>query len=247
VFASYLTDGLARILDPTNVVDVFVRGGYIDDVTVRDGATVRLALLEAAPVVLGSIAAPVQAVRWVRDDRQVSPAVATDLFVGIYVLLFAVFYMRFLPWHAAVTVRHLLPLYPALVYGVFRLRAVRSVLDEWHLVAGVGIGTVVVGLELFVLATLLLELKTGEAAQLLAVGALVVAGLFGTWVLTRSLRDDEELIRDNQQSRTGAVVLGLVIGWGAMSMLAFRLFVLPYGDAVALPVVQWIVDLVPFS
>jgi uncharacterized membrane protein len=235
------------MLDPTRFVDVFVRGGYIESVTIRDGATFRLALLEAAPVALGIVAMPVQVVRWVRKDRQISPAVATDLFVGGYVLLFAVFYMRFLPWHAAVTVRHLLPLYPALVYGVFRLRAVRSALDEWHLVAGVGIGTVVVGLELFVLATLLLELRVGEAAQLLAVGALLVAGAFGVWALVRSLRSGSTPGEDGGQARTGAVLLGLAVGWGAMSMLAFRLFVLRYGDVVVLPVGQWILDLVPFS
>jgi hypothetical protein len=247
LFGTHLADGLAAMSDPARTVDVFVRGGYIERVSRRDGATIRLALLEAAPVVAALVAVPVQSIQWMRGPRQVRPRHATDLLVGSYVLLFAVFYMRYLPWHAAVTVRHLLPLYPALVYGVFRLRAVRSALGEWYLVAGVGIGTVVVGLELLVLLALLLELKTGEAAQLLAVGALVVAGLFGTWVLARSLRGDEEVIRDNQQSRTGAVVLGLAIGWGAMSMLAFRLFVLPYGDSVVLPVVQWILDFVPLS
>jgi uncharacterized membrane protein len=204
-------------------------------------------MLEASPVLLGMIAMPVQLMRWLRKDRQISPAVATDLFVGGYVLLFAIFYMRFLPWHAAVTVRYLLALYPALIYGVFRLRAVRSALDEWHLVAGVGIGTVVVGLELFVLSVLLLELKTGEAAQLLAVGALGVAGLFGAWVLTRSLRTGEDVTSNKQQTRIGAVVLGATVGWGAMSMLAFRLFVLPYGDVVVVPVVQRILDLVPIA
>ena len=247
VFASYLADGIVRMLDPTRVVDVFLRGGYIQEVSGRDGGTIRLAMLEASPVLLGLVAVPVQVVRWLRTDRQISAAVAVDLFVGIYVLLFAVFYMRFLPWHAAVTVRHLLALYPALVYGVFRLRAVRSALAEWHLVAGVGIGTVVVGLELFVLSVLLLKLKTGEAAQLLAVGALVVAGLFGAWALARSVRRDRVFASDKQQIRIGAVVLGVTVGWGAMSMLAFRLFVLPYGDVVVLPAVQWILDFVPFS
>lgn len=245
VFGSYLADGMARLLDPTRVVDVFVRGGYIQEVTGRDGETIRLALLEAAPVVLGLVAAPVYAIRWIRTDRRLSPAVVTDLFVGGYVLLFVVFYMRFLPWHASVTVRHLLPLYPALVYGVFRLSPIRSALSEWRVVAGAGLGTVVVGLELFVLVSLLLDLRTGETAQLLAVGALLVAGLLAAWTLTVAVRSDSAFPGDDRRLRIGAVLLGVAVGWGAMSMLALRLFILPYGDAIVLPAVQWVIDLVP--
>jgi hypothetical protein len=138
-----------------------------------------------------------------------------------------------------------MPLYPALVYAMFRLPAVRRLLSEWKLLVGVAVGTAVVGLELFVLASLVFGYRLGEAAQLLAWGALVVAVPLAGWSVWAS-SDRESSTEDGRRRwQLGAVVAGLAIGWGAMSMLAFRLFLLPYGETVVLPVVQRLLDFVP--
>ena len=247
LFSQFLIDGATNALDLGRTVDVFIRGGYIEGVTNRDAATIRLALLEAAPVIGAVVALPIQTLRWVRTGGRLTPRVATDLFVGGYVLLFGVFYMRVLPWHASVTVRHLLPMYPALVYGVFRVAAIRRALGEWRLLAGTGFGTVIVGIELFVLATLFSEYRVGESVQLLAVGALVLASVLAGWALWRTIATARQnpTEDDRTAARLGAVVLGLAVGWGALSMLVLRLLVLPSGNSIVVPVIQRILSLIP--
>jgi hypothetical protein len=247
LFSRFLIDGATNALDIERTVDVFIRGGYIEGVTNRDAATIRLALLEAAPVIGAVVATPIQTLRWLRTGGRLTPRIATDLFVGSYVLLFGIFYMRVLPWHASVTVRHLLPLYPALVYGVFRVAAVRRVLGEWRLLAGTGFGTVIVGIELLVLLTLFSEYRVGEAVQLLAVGALGIASVLAGWVLWRTIATDLQHPTANDRTvvRLGAVVLGLAVGWGALSMLVLRLLVLPSGNSIVTPIIQWILGLIP--
>jgi hypothetical protein len=122
---------------------------------------------------------------------------------------------------------------------------VRRLLSEWKLLVGSAVGTAVVGLELFVLATLAFEYRVGEAAQLLALGALVVAVPVAVWSVWANLGAESSTEEGRRTWQLGAVVAGLAIGWGAMSMLAFRLFLLPYGETVVLPVVQRLLDFVP--
>jgi hypothetical protein len=231
------------LLDPERLVTVFIRGGYIEWIANRDSENIRLAMLEAAPLLAVLAAAPLHVRHWVETHR-LTPRVATDLFVGAYVLLYTLAYAWRLPIHASVTARYLMPLYPALVYAMFRLPAVRRMLSEWKLLVGVAVGTAVVGLELFVLGTLVFEYRIGEAAQLLALGALVVAVPLAVWSVWATL-DEESTGSNKRRWQLGAVVAGLAIGWGAMSMLAFRLFLLPYGETVVLPVVQRLLDSVP--
>jgi hypothetical protein len=247
LFSQFLIDGATNALDFERTIDVFIRGGYIEGVTNRDAATIRLALLEAAPVIGAVVALPIQTLRWVQTDGRLTPLIATDLFVGSYVLLFGIFYMRVLPWHASVTVRHLLPLYPTLVYAVFRVAAIRRALGEWRLLAGTGLGTVIVGIELFVLATLFSKYRVGESVQLLAVGALVIASVLAGWVLWRTITTAQQnpTEDDRTAARLGAVVLGLAVGWGALSMLVLRLLVLPSGNSIIVPVIQRILSLIP--
>jgi hypothetical protein len=244
VFGTILFTGFERLLNPERLVTVFIRGGYIEWIANRDSENIRLAMLEAAPL-LGVLAgAPLHVRRWVETHR-LTPQVATDLFVGGYVLLYTLAYAWRLPIHASVTARYLMPLYPALVYGMFRLPAVRRMLSEWKLLVAVAVGMAVVGLELYVLATLVFEYRVGEAAQLLALGALVVAVPLAMWSVWASLDEEPSPVDDQRRWQLGAAVAGLAIGWGAMSMLAFRLFLLPYGETVVLPVVQRLLDFVP--
>jgi hypothetical protein len=244
VFGSIIFTGFERLLDPERLVTVFIRGGYIEWIANRDSENIRLAMLEAAPLLAVLASTPLQVRRWVETHR-LTPQVAMDLFVGGYVLLYTLAYAWRLPIHASVTARYLMPLYPALVYAMFRLPAVRRLLSEWKLLVGVAVGTAVVGLELFVLASLVFGYRLGEAAQLLAWGALVVAVPLAGWSVWAS-SDRESSTEDGRRRwQLGAVVAGLAIGWGAMSMLAFRLFLLPYGETVVLPVVQRLLDFVP--
>jgi hypothetical protein len=80
---------------------------------------------------------------------------------------------------------------------------------------------------------------------LLALGALVVAVPLAMWSVWASLDEEPSPVDDQRRWQLGAAVAGLAIGWGAMSMLAFRLFLLPYGETVVLPVVQRLLDFVP--
>jgi hypothetical protein len=244
VFGTILFTGFKRLLDLERLVTVFIRGGYIEWIANRDSENIRLAMLEAAPLLAVLAGAPLHVRHWVAEHR-LTPQVATDMFVGGYVLLYTVAYAWRLPIHASVTARYLMPLYPALVYAMFRLPAVRRMLSEWKLLVGVAVGTAVVGLELFVLATLVFEYRVGEAAQLLAWGALVVAGPLAVWSVWASFDRESSTEAGQRRWQLGAVVTGLAIGWGAMSMVAFRLFLLPYGETVVLPVVQRLLDFVP--
>jgi hypothetical protein len=245
VFGSIVLAGVGRLLDPEKFITVFIRGGYIESIANRDSENIRLAVLEAAPLLAVLAAAPVHIGHWLGNRRRLTPQVATDLFVAAYVVLYTLAYGWRLPIHASVTARYLMPLYPALVYGMFRLPAVRRLLSEWKLLVGSAVGTAVVGLELYVLATLVFEYRVGEAAQLLAWGALVVAVPLAVWSVWASLDEESSTVSDQRRWQLGAVVAGLAIGWGAMSMLAFRLFLLPYGESVMLPVVQRLLEFVP--
>lgn len=245
VFGSIVLSGVGQLLDPEKFITVFIRGGYIESIANRDSENIRLAVLEAAPLLAVLAAAPIQIGRWLGNRRRVTPQVATDLFVAAYVVLYTLAYGWRLPIHASVTARYLMPLYPALVYAMFRLPVVRRTLSEWRLLVGTAVGTAVVGLELYVLAILAFEYRIGEAAQLLALGALVVAGPLAGWSVWASLDDTPSAVDDQRRWKLGAVVAGLAIGWGAMSMLAFRLFLLPYGETVVLPVVHRLLEFVP--
>ncbi len=241
------TRGLAA-LAPERLSHVFLRSGRIPgvDYSQTGGETIELTLVESAPILAALIAAPVAALRggvgrrlptgW-PSLRDCSPARAVDLFVVVFTMVFTLVHLPRLPLHATVTVRYLTPVVPLLVYGVFRLAAVRAVVTEHgRTVLLTATVAVVGGGVAWVAGFALLAPTVGTAMQTHAVVNLATAVLVAGWLV---------LVPDNR--RVGAVALGLTIaamalflvGTGFEYFAADRRFLLPVARLIetALPLI----------
>jgi len=243
VFLAQLDRGV-RALEPRRLFHVLVRSGRIPgvDYARTGGYTVELALIEAAPVVAGLLAAPVAlcgrrlpsraAFGRVRRD----PIRATDLFAAAYVAVLGLLYLPRLPLHSTITVRYLVPVVPFLVYGVCRLEPVHRVAErEGERLAALAVAATVGGVALAAVA--LAGVDPGTAMQAHAVANLAVAGLFAAW-LAAALATDLD-------ARVGAAVLALVLAASVAFLLLSGIEYFGQGRGFALPVARSLERLFP--
>jgi hypothetical protein len=244
-FTGFLAAGLGALGDPDRLYHVFLRGGYLPDVAVRDGGkAINLSLVESAPLFGAFVVLPRAVVARTRRGRPALDAVvATDLFAAAVSLLFVLVYLPRLPLHAMVTLRYLVPMMPLLVYAVFRLRAVRDLLRRPAVLAFSFAGTVLFGTQLLFALLFVQRATLGEAVQAHALLALVAATLFAGWLLVEpSLSARVE--RPDRLAPVGTVLLGVVCGvTTSFLLLSGSLYFVESGDLL-LSVVGRVVEAV---
>jgi hypothetical protein len=237
---STLTDGIDRLIgrmdrglslltdEPDRLYRTFVRSGW-SSTQARDSQAINMAMLETAPLFGGLLALPALARRGkLSVPSEWSPRHQTDLLVFVLGFALLFFYLRRLPIHASVTVRYLHPLLPLLVYAAGRTSGVQSVIETrlrtvlWTYAAGI-----LVGGQLLIIGLFLFTSSIGEAVQLHALINLSFAGALGFWVL-----GFETVLDDDRSLTLGAILLGLTISAGTVTMLFLSWNHLTYGDPV---------------
>ncbi|MFC7227741.1 hypothetical protein N0B31_10030 [Salinirubellus salinus] len=230
-----VAEGLLRPLtDPTSVYQTFVRSGYIDGVSVNNGAqAIDLSVLESMPLLGAFVAAPVVVGRYVRRsgtslraslDR---PVAVLDVFALVYTLGMLALYLPSLPIHAQVTVRYLHPIYVLGLYAVVRLPAVRRIVAErGRLLTWTFLASVFVGGQLLLAGLVLVDASVGESAQAHALLNLATAGLVAAVVLGLTVLDSD----DPRALAAGAISLGLAAAATAAFVLLSRLYHVTSGE-----------------
>lgn len=223
--------------DAGRLYPTFVRGGYIPSVASQDaGEAIRLSFLEAMPLAAALIAVPVVVARSDVRTRLISlvgrprlSALGTvDAFAVAYAIGLTLVYLPRLPLHATITVRYLLPLFPIALYGLFRLPAVRRVIDERYTACLVAyLGGVCIGGQLLVVYLWSIDAARGEAVQAHALVGLAVAALVAGWAVV-----DASGYRND---RLGAVGLGLAAAAGTVFLVLAGLWHFAFVGAQALP------------
>jgi len=248
VALGFLRRGVGTLVDdPGQAYAVLVRSDYAYDVAQVGGTEViRLSVLESAPLAGALVSLPVLGVVAARDGRlgaaarraagrrlRLSPARTVDLFAVAYVLLALAANLHRLTDGTQVTGRHVLPVFPLLVYGVARLPAVRRVLrDRAGLAAGAYVAGVCVGGQLLVLAVWATGASLGEASGLHAAVNAAAAVPVAGWALA-----DAAGLRSDGTDRAGAVALGLAAAAGTAFFLVARLRHFDYVGGLVLPIV----------
>jgi hypothetical protein len=199
------------IADVGRLYPTFVRGGYIQSVARHDaGEAIRLSFLEAMPLAAALVAVPVVVARTdlrgrvagLLERRRVSALGTVDAFAVVYGVLLTLVYLPRLPVHAAITVRYLLPLFPIALYGLFRVPAVRRVLDGRLRTCGFAyLAGVLVGGQVLVVYLWWIDAARGEAVQAHALVGLGAAALVAGWAVADA--------GGYRHDRLGAVALGL--------------------------------------
>lgn len=188
LMGDYLRQGVRAVVEPTRLYHVFVRSGYLGDVSENDlGEAISLTLLESMPLVAGLVALPAALRGRLSVDALRRPTGATDALVGGWLLLFTLYYLPRLPLHAMVTLRYLVPVMPLFLYALARLPAIRDALDRWRLATWSFVATTCIGGQLLVLSLLLTRPTLGEAVQLHALVNIAAGGLLVCWFLGRRL------------------------------------------------------------
>jgi len=234
--------------DPGRALDVFIRSGYLEGdwaAAQANHEAVNLSLLESGPVVagvVGSIAGGAFALRQpsiLLRSWPPSPRRTVDGFVLLFAVAVSLLYLSRLPIHAQITMRYLLPLFPALVYGVARLSAVRTVATAyWRTYAWTVAGTVLVGGQLVVLVLASIDLGRGEAFQFHALLGLATAAPVAGWVvLGRS---------EGRWGHVGAACFGLATGVATVFLLSLTVeyWLVPSGPGI--PIVRTLSDVVNY-
>jgi len=246
---SYATGGLrVALLEPDRVWRTFVRSGRLEQgpqYRVTDHETVDLSILEAMPVFGTVLAVPVLLRRRLdtaslRDWqmlRRLDERHQTDLLAATIVVVFSVFYLPTLPLVSQITVRYLLSVFPLGIYGIARLPAVRSVLDErprWAL--GSYLSSLAVGGPVLLGLVAVLGLAVGEAMQFHALVNLTTATVAAITVIVQTLGYEVD-------ARLGAVALASPVAAATTLVVAMQLEYFAYGRFV-LPGVRYVADLV---
>ncbi len=137
-----------------------------------------------------------------------------DVFVLALALGFTAFYMPRLPLHSQWTVRYLLPVFPAIIYGISRTRVVREVIEaEAALLLWVFAGVLLIGTQLLIVYIAVADLLLGEILQFHALIGLGTAGLLATWGLLSGL------VSTRWRLRAGSIGLGMTAGVATMTTL----------------------------
>ncbi|WP_224448723.1 hypothetical protein [Haloprofundus salilacus] len=232
-FTSILSKGVTVLSDPERLTQVFIRGGYIEDVASRDhGQAVNLALLEAMPLFGAIVILPKTLVKRIRTQNR-EPIAAVDWLVAVYVVLLTIFYLPRLPVHAMITVRYLLPIMPLLVYAVFRFAAFRELLQYPRVLGFSYAGTVLIGSQLILVLLVVLQANLGEAAQVHAWINLAAATCLIAWLLLYSYVPQ-------RFQPVGAVVLGCVCGLTTAFLLLSGVVYFSTGSGFVLPAIEWL-------
>jgi hypothetical protein len=228
-----VAEGLLRpITDPTAIYQTFVRSGYIEGVSVNNGAqAIDLSVLESMPLLGAFVAAPVVAGRYARriDLRSYldRPVAVLDGFALVYTLGMLALYLPSLPIHAQVTVRYLHPIYVLGLYAVVRLPAVRRVVAErGRLLTWTFLGGLFIGGQLLLAGLVLVDASVGESAQAHALLNLATAGLVAAVVLGLTVLDTD----DPRALAAGAISLGLAAAATAAFVLLSRLYHVTSGE-----------------
>jgi hypothetical protein len=230
-----VAEGLLRpVTDPTAIYQTFVRSGYIEGVSVNNGAqAIDLSVLESMPLLGAFVAAPLVVGRYVQRsgtslrahlDR---PVAVLDIFTLVYTLGLLALYLPSLPIHAQVTVRYLHPIYVLGLYALVRLPAVRSIVAErGRLLTWTFLGTLFIGGQLLLAGLVLVDASVGESAQAHALLNLATAGLVAVVVLALTVLDTD----DPRALAAGAVSLGLAAAATAAFVLLSRLYHVTSGE-----------------
>jgi len=241
-FATLLQIGLFRyieglgllVTDLDRVSTVFLRWenqGY-DTGNVFFGGGTNLSVLGSLPVAAAVVVAPVgrvvTAVRARAVDALFDADVdAVDAFAAVFSVLLVALYIVDLPVKVMVTVRYLHPLYPLLVYAVFRQTVVRRALSRHTPLALAGFaGTVVGGSLLATSALLAVGASKGAFVQTYGLVALVAAGALAVSLLAS--------VGTERADRASAFCFGVATGCGTFFVLVTTFVLMHYGPS-ALP------------
>lgn len=227
-----------RGTDPDDLVEVFVRSGYVDELRVGRDYAINLSVLESMPVLGALLAAPGTVAGGIRRGRpflRSEPARALDLFVVVYVPLHVLLFMSRLPTHHMYTVRYFHPVYPLGVYALIRVGVVhRAVEGAFRTLAGSYLAGVVAGGSLYLVALSAVDATLSEAVQLYALVALALAGAVGVWAVATTALGDRR--------RIGAALLGLTAGVTTVYLLASGLVLFTFTDDYLLPLSRVVHD-----
>jgi hypothetical protein len=183
------------VAEPGRVFRVLVRSGRMDawvDYTVNAQEAIELALLEAAPLLAGLtgvIAAGGDRIRTGSSRSRARAALAdpkrqTDFLAATLAVALLLVYIDRLPTQSQITMRYLVPIIPAGLYGLGRLPAVRGVFDDGIRSFAIAyLATLATAAVMVSVANVYLGLALGEAMQLHAILALGSAVALGIWSL----------------------------------------------------------------
>ncbi|WP_416840405.1 hypothetical protein [Haloferax sp. DFSO52] len=241
-FIRMITDGLRSVARPTHVYTVFIRRGYIERFAHKDyNQAINLSVLEAMPLVSALVFLPKAALlSLMSGDSRNKAVAATDWLVVIISSLFILFYVADLPTHAAITVRHILPVMPLFAYAVFRLPTIQSLTGYPQVMSFSYIGTVLIGSQLIIVVLVINNATLGEAAQVHAWASLGVAACFALWLLVH-----QHLPQRVQPG--GAALLGIVFGVTTNFLLLAGVVYFAHSGGFALPVIDWVSNFVRWS
>jgi 4-amino-4-deoxy-L-arabinose transferase-like glycosyltransferase len=245
IFVGALAGGGRAALDPGRLSGVFVRGGGGLGFRRFGSQRVNLSVLESMPLAAVLLSTPLVLYRRVRDSEpgrgtrlltlRDDAERATDLLVGVYLVLLLLVYLRRLPMHSQFTVRYLHPSYPLFAYFLLRLELIREVVrSEGKLLAGSYAGLVLVGGPLLAFALGVHAGDVSEAVQLHARLSLAAAAVLLYWALVSVVLDGYE--------RGGAVALGFAGAVTTLYLLFSGWVYFVHADRYALPVSRLVVE-----
>lgn len=238
----YVDGAVLAVTDLDRLATVFLRWGEqgYDPNSRFFGHGTNLSVLASLPVAAVLVARPLRdAARTARTRTLPSWEFGVGgLFAVVASALFIALYLPNLPLRVMVTVRYLHPLYPLLVYGVFRQRAVRTVLTDHADDARLGylasalLGTPV-ALALILLDPGVLPPSPGTVLQDYSLVALAAAAAVAVAFLANT--------DDRRVARVSAVAFGAAAGLTTTFLLLTSFLVFHFGPST-LPAVDALAD-----
>ena len=217
---------------------VFVRWGYDPTLPSSHDPSVNLSIAESMPILGTVLTVPVLVVRkllsgidvrGIKSPTAWSPVRVIDVFTCVYAILLLGVFLERLPVHFMRTVRYFHPLYAIGVYWLVRLPVVRrTVTTRWQSLSAASVGTVLLGVPLYLVNIDSGNLVLGESIQLYALVALAWSGVVAVWAVAGTALDRFE--------RSGSLVLGVSIGLMATFLLVSGLALHPTTGEFLLPI-----------
>lgn len=234
-----------RLTQPTRLVQVFIRSGYIDGLTAHDERAINLSVLEAMPLAGTLFTTPILVWKRIQRERGFNretlrsigrnPAKTADVLAMLILVLFTIMYLGRIPTHHMLTVRYLHPVYPLSIYFIARLEIVRRVTKrEWKRLVGSYGCTVLVGIPAYIGALMATDAVLSEAVQLYGSVSVLVGTGVAVWAIGASLTGDRE--------RTGAIMLGIAAATMTVYVVVSGLGFFAFTDEFALPIARAIAE-----